>query len=100
VRVSFYRLTIAVCYIYKESAEDNAAQYMAKQILSICAEPGGLCAMTSRKYIVYGDERETQRRNGDWQSLGDDALIGIMILPYGCKSEREPKHRHSVAGNG
>jgi hypothetical protein len=45
----------------KKARKTTAALYIAKRILSVYAEPGGLCAKTPPK----GDERQTQRRNGE-----------------------------------
>jgi hypothetical protein len=66
--MSFYGMTAVYCSLTKKARKITAAQYKAKRILSVYAEPGGLCAT-----MLFITERQTQRRNGDWQSPGEDA---------------------------
>jgi hypothetical protein len=56
------------CTLTKKARKITAAQHRAKRILSVYIEPCGLCAMRSLM-----TERQTQRRNDDWQSSGEDA---------------------------
>ena len=72
MRVNFYRLTIAIsliCCLTKKARKITAAQYRAKRILSVYAEPGGLCAMTS----IQGESDRHNAVMGIWQSPGEDA---------------------------
>jgi len=45
--MSFYGLTTGFCTLTKKARKITAAQYKAKRILSVYAEPYGVCAMTS-----------------------------------------------------
>jgi hypothetical protein len=70
--MSFYRLTNdnqLLCSLKKKARKITAAQYKAKRILSVYAEPCGLCAKTSP--MGTSDRHNTVM--GKWQSPGEDA---------------------------
>jgi hypothetical protein len=52
----------------KKARKITAAQYRAKRILSVYAEPGGLCAMTS----IQGESDIHNAVMEKWQSPGDN----------------------------
>jgi len=75
---------LAFCTLTKKARKTTAVQYKAKRILSVYAEPGGLCAMTSPPW----NERPTQRRNGDVAIFGQGRISRDNDTPVKSQSER------------